>query len=137
MNLRIGLLIFTMSIFSFESAVATDEWSSSYNFPYSNTKALRLQQADLIKKGESDYYNELGKTTQNIGEINTYNQEGLFNTVDAADGATVNSKLVQTTTIGAQNNSTTTISNSGNGTIQVGNGANAENSDGSVFIDEK
>lgn len=117
--------------------VTSRDWSSNYSFSTAASKALILQQADLIKKAESDYYDGLGKTV--IGTVNNYDQQGIFNNVTASTGAMVpiDDKYSVTTSVGATNTSTTSVTNSGNGNVDVSSGAESIGSqDGSVRIDE-
>jgi hypothetical protein len=117
--------------------VTVRDWSSNYSFSTAASKALILQQADLIKKAESDYYDGLGKTV--IGTVNNYDQQGIFNNVTASTGAMVpiDDKYSVTTSVGATNTSTTSVTNSGDGNVDVSSGAESVGSqDGSVRIDQ-
>jgi len=86
---------------------------------------VQLLQADLIKKGETDYYDNLGQTY--IGQVNTYYQEGNFNNISSTSNSNIDisSYYSKTSTIGSQTNATTNISNSGSGNIDVSNTSNS------------
>lgn len=116
-------------------AHAEDNWSSHYTIPNSTQKNVQLLQADLIKKGESDYYDNLGKTY--IGQVNTYYQEGNFNNISSTSNSSIDisSYNSKTSTIGSQNNSTTNITNTGQGVIDVTNiSESLGNQNGSIDI---
>lgn len=115
-----------------------NDWSSNYGFSSATSKSVALTQADLIKKGESDYYDELGKSTTNIGVMNTYDQQGIFNNVENQMGEmNLSDAYTESTSIGSQNNSSTDIANSGTGTIDVTNASDsAGDLDSSVSLEK-
>lgn len=64
------------SIVFFNSAALAeaDGWDNNWNFKRGGDKSVVLLQADLIKKGESDYYDNVGKITYtNYDYSNTTN----------------------------------------------------------------
>lgn len=132
------LFFFILSSYSLASislAHAEDNWSSHYTIPNSTQKNVLLLQADLIKKGETDYYDNLGKNY--IGQMNTYYQEGNFNNIDSTSNSSIDisSYNSKTSTIGSQNNSTTNITNTGQGVIDVTNSSDSLGSqNGSIDI---
>jgi len=97
------------------SYAASDDWSSRWSPSESRTNT-NLTQANLIKLAESDYYDNVGKTTinntSNVGEINNISNIGQ-----------------NTNAIGSVNNSTNNIKidGSGNG-LNVSNTATNNNS---------
>lgn len=116
---------------------AEDNWSSHYTIPNPTQKNVQLLQADLIKKGESDYYDNLGKTYIGQMNTNTYYQEGNFNNIDSTSNSNIDisSYNSKTSTIGSQNNSTTNITNTGQGVIDVTNNSESLGSqNGSIDI---
>ena len=125
----VSLILFSGLFLRTSSASAEDNWSSSYTLPSSSQASVQLLQADLIKKGESEYYDNLGQTyigqvnTNYLGPINTYYQEGNFNTISSISDSSIDltSYYSTTSTIGSQTNSTTDIDNSGSGVIDVSN----------------
>ena len=132
------LFFFILSSYSLANtslAYAEDNWSSHYTIPNSTQKNVLLLQADLIKKGETDYYDNLGKNY--IGQMNTYYQEGNFNNIDSTSNSSIDisSYNSKTSTIGSQNNSTTNITNTGQGVIDVTNSSDSLGSqNGSIDI---
>jgi hypothetical protein len=134
-------LILSSGLFLCTNSVnAEDNWSSNYTLPSSSQAGVQLLQADLIKKGESDYYDNLenlGQTQTYIGQVNTYYQEGNFNNIsDISDSSIEIAGYYSTTsTIGSQTNSTTDIDNSGSGVIDVTNTSDSVgDQDGSVKV---
>lgn len=127
MQISIKIISSLLIIFCNESFLLTsnldaeDNWSSNYTLPSSTQVNTQLLQADLIKKGESDYYDNLGTTY--IGEVNTYYQSGNFNNISSISDSNIDitSYYSTTSTIGSQTNSTTVIDNSGSGVIDVTN----------------
>jgi hypothetical protein len=125
----VSLILFSVFFLRTNSANAEDNWSSNYTLPSASQAGVQLLQADLIKKGESDYYDNLGQTyigqvnTNYLGPINTYYQEGNFNTISSTSDSDIDitSYYSTTSTIGSQTNSTTDIDNSGSGDIDVTN----------------
>lgn len=117
----LSLILSTGFFLLTNSANAEDNWSSNYTLPSSSQVGMQLLQADLIKKGESDYYDNLGQTY--IGQVNTYYQEGNFNNISSTSDSSIDitSYYSTTSTIGSQTNSTTNIDNSGSGVIDVTN----------------
>ena len=118
------------SLANISCAYAEDNWSARYTLPNYAQKSVQLLQADMIKKADSDYYDNVGKTyigevnTQyHIGVMNTYNQEGNFNNLSELTNSTVDisGALSKTSSIGSLNNSSTSITNSGQGVIDVSN----------------
>ncbi len=71
---------------------AAVDWSGSYGFKSNSDRNLRLLQSDFIRRGEGDYYDNLGKAPQ-------YN---VTNTSSTEIGQ-------QTTTIGSVNTATNNI----------------------------
>lgn len=119
----------------------SDDWSSSWGFSSPSQENLKLLQADLIKKAEEGYYDDLGPSPIFITNNND-NRTGVVE-VTAGDGATIDvdnhtgDEIGQNTNvIGAVNNSTTTIDVSGNNnTVTATNGADSEGcQDGSINI---
>lgn len=84
-------------------------WSNSYTFPGPNRHQTNMNQADMIEKKETGYYDNLGRNT-------TYNNVNNFNT------NTIGSMTEATVTITGDSNTVSTFStNSGgqDGSISV------------------
>lgn len=140
--LAIGLLSTAAS--AQNTSLPSNDWNSSWGFPSTGERQHRLLQADIVKKGETGYYESLGN--QRVTVTNTVNNDysqGRME-VQAADGAAVEvvnhtgADIGQNTNvIGAINQSETTIDITGDGNaVTADNGAIATGcQDGSVKID--
>jgi hypothetical protein len=89
--------------FSQSSVSPAADWNGNYGFSSASDRNLRLLQADMIKKGETDYYDGLGKTNYNVI---TNNSVSTTNNVDNRSTSNIGQ---QTTAIGSVNSSTTNI----------------------------
>lgn len=74
-------------------------WSNSYTFQGASRHQTNMNQADLIEKKETGYYDNLGRTT-----YNTYNTVNNFNT------NTIGSMTEATVTITGDDNTVSTFS---------------------------
>ena len=110
------LLVIALMQFNSEANATSDEWSKRWSSSESRFNS-HLTQANLIKLGESQYY-------QNVGDSNTYIQEQ--NNIENVGQ--------KTNTIGSVNTSTNNITVSGNNvTTKVENAANTNgNVNGSI-----
>lgn len=122
-NIAAPMLLFTLLIS--QQAIAqtasqpSSDWSSSWAFTNNGLKTQRLLQADIIRKGEGDYYDNVGKTTM---YITNDNRQGSFDNIQATGDAVVNVETVtgektgkKTNTIGSINTSTNEIFVDGTG----------------------
>ncbi|WP_279477761.1 hypothetical protein [Aureimonas sp. SK2] len=73
---------------------AAVDWSGSYGFKSNADRNLRLLQADIIRKGEGDYYDSISKAPQ-------------YNVTNNSSSSTEIGQ--QTTTIGSVNTATNNI----------------------------
>ncbi len=123
-----------------DSSQSGGDWNGNWNLGTISRKTLSLQQADLIKKGEGNYYDGLGKTiittTNNID-----NRQGNFTTVEGDNTGTLTthsgSEIGQNTNvIGAVNTSHNTITVDGsNNTVTATNSADSTGcQDGSINV---
>ena len=124
----------------------SNDWNSSWGFSSTAERSLRLLQADLIEKGEGDYYDQVGTSYNTIYQnIQNDNSQGQMR-VEASDGATIDvhnhtgddiGQSNNTNVIGAINQSETTIDIEGtDNIISAINGADSTGcQDGGISID--
>ena len=103
------------------TSLASPDWNGSWAFRTSSSKQLHLLQADVIEKGEGDYYDNLGKTEYNIHQDQ---RQGNFGDVTVESGGQVDKVYhtgddigQNTNTIGAVNTSTNEIRIDGSGNV--------------------
>jgi hypothetical protein len=146
MTLTAAVLAVLQSVTFGQAENAGNDWSNSWSSTSSTDRVVKLQQADIIRKGESGYYKNLGKNiTNNTNTV--YNQndtrQGTFNDVNNEGDGDVSivsrhgDDIGQNTNvIGAVNNSSNTISIDGKGnTINASNAATSTGcQDGTISI---
>lgn len=97
------------------------DWNGSYGFSSSADRNLRLLQSDLIKKGEGDYYDGLGKTTYNVSNSTSteIGEQTTTTTIGSVNTATNNIDVRDAFDIGLDLNNTSTNSGCLNGAISI------------------
>lgn len=124
---------------------AGTNWTGSVGFSSSNDRQVRLNAADVIKKTENGFYDNLGPGDMTVNNYNTTTYDSRVGdiTVDAATGAyvTVDPRTGQnsgtsTYTVGAINTttSTTTIDGNGNSVNISSNSTSTGCQNGSVSV---
>jgi hypothetical protein len=122
-------IIIVMCTLAVTNAYATsDEWSKRWSASESRVNS-NLTQANLIKLAESDYYDNLGKTTINnttqIGEQNNISNIGQnTNSIGSMNSSTNNISVSGsgiTTTVTNSSSNTGTIDSSIDTSTQTGN----------------
>lgn len=129
---RTSILKIVISIWGYISIThvyaTSDDWSKRWS-PSESRVNSNLTQANLIKLGESDYYDNMGKTTinnnTNIGEQNNISNIGQnTNSIGSINTSTNNISVDgsgNTTTVTNSSNSTGTIDSSIATSTQTGN----------------
>ena len=81
-------------------------WSNSYTFPGTNRHQTNMNQADMIEKKETGYYDNLGRNTTN-NNINNYNTNTIGSMTEATVTITGDDNTVSTlaTNTGGQDGS--------------------------------
>lgn len=125
-------------------SLPSNDWNSSWGFPSTGQKQVRILQSDLIEKKEAGYYESLGTNNYSVSNSVTYDYSQGRMEVMAADGSAVDvtnrtgEDIGQNTNvIGSINQSETTIDISGDySTARAVNEATARGcQDGSISID--
>lgn len=116
---------------------AGTDWNSSYNFPSASSRSVALQGADLAKKAETGYYDNIGRSSTTL--YNNIDRSTGAVTVTAADGAYVDvgnqtgeDSGISTYSVGAVNNVSSTISGTGNAASITADSLNSGCQDGRI-----
>ena len=133
----IAIPVVASVIFFNRAALAdADGWDNNWNFKRSGGKSVVLLQADLIKKAESDYYDNVGKITYtNYDYSNTTNN----NTDNSISNDNRTGAFNDVYSVGAINASTNTITIDGsdNDVMIDSNSEARESINSSISITER
>lgn len=110
MNTRVALSLLLVAA-AVQAQTPSVGWSNSYSFPGVSRHQTNMNQADMIEKKETGYYDNLGRNT-------TYNTVNNFNT------NTIGSMTEATVTITGDDNTVSTFS------------TNTGGQDGSISVQE-
>lgn len=124
-DIPLAALVFIVTTVTPASAQSTlspaADWNGSYGFSSTSDRNLRLLQSDLIRKGEGDYYDGLGKTNYNVTNSSTteIGQQNTTTTIGSVNTATNNIDVKDAVDIGL--NLSNTSSNNGclNGSVTI------------------
>lgn len=98
------------------------DWNGNYGFASNSDRNLRLLQSDLIRKGEGDYYDSIGKAPQyNVTTNNSSSTEigQQTTTIGAVNTATNNIDVKDAVDIGLNLNNTSSNQGCQNGSVTI------------------
>lgn len=97
------------------------DWNGSYGFSSSADRNLRLLQSDLIRKGEGDYYDGLGKTNYNVTNSTSteIGQQNTTTTIGSVNTATNNIDVKDAFDIDLDLNNTSSNNGCLNGSVSI------------------